>query len=93
MALMISAFFGLLTGSMRVLAAKHDTLDIFAGTLLGIASSYVSHKVQVGVFDSTSVINPRTRHYYNREALPEPEGQFRLEQLGQLNNQLEEAEA
>ncbi len=93
MALMISALSGSLTGLMRVLAAKHDTLDIFIGTVLGMVSSYVSHKVQSGVLDSTSVINPRTRHYYNREALPEPEGQFRLEQLGQLNNQLEEAEA
>ncbi|WBA81823.1 phosphatase PAP2 family protein [Endozoicomonas sp. GU-1] len=64
--------FGALAGALRVLAAKHDVIDVSVGAGIGIIAAACSPYIRSGVFNHGAVVNEKTGYYYDDEVYSRP---------------------
>lgn len=57
--------FGALAGALRVLAAKHDVIDVSVGAGIGTIAAACSPYIRSGVFNHGAVVNENTGYYYD----------------------------
>ncbi|MGI2028299.1 phosphatase PAP2 family protein [Endozoicomonas acroporae] len=57
--------FGGLAGVLRVLAARHDAVDVAIGELIGSIAAACSPYIRSGVFSQSVVVDENTGYYYN----------------------------
>ncbi|WP_163388025.1 phosphatase PAP2 family protein [Endozoicomonas acroporae] len=57
--------FGALAGALRVLAAKHDVIDVSVGAGIGIIAAACSPYIRSGVFNHGAVVDKNTGYYYD----------------------------
>ncbi len=64
--------FGVLAGTLRTLAAKHDAVDVSIGEGIGIIAAACSPYIRSGVFSPEAVVDKNTGYYYNDDVYSQP---------------------
>ncbi len=68
-----SAFgFGGLAGVLRILAAKHDGIDVSVGMIISATAAACSPYIRSGVFSQSVVVDENTGYYYNDDVYSRP---------------------
>ncbi|USE36174.1 phosphatase PAP2 family protein [Endozoicomonas sp. SCSIO W0465] len=64
--------FGALAGALRILAAKHDVVDVLIGEGIGIIAAACSPYIRSGVFSAEAVVDKNTGYYYDDDVYSRP---------------------